>query len=532
MGGVRILNSDYSFAIRSNVPVADFIDLVVSDEPDRPNCLCFLKDCGIVAFEFSSSIENDRNLRKVLNRKIIQLQSDAPELDSVPMSRVLVSYGPVSGLGEVPKETVTIESKNLADGDWYSYLPKTSSEFETLASFSSGLKPETLFTKVAKVGSFDEGKKDRAEIRIRLDDHQEAIAKVELSDVLVVDGPPGSGKTLVLVARARWLALRNPDWRIGIICYNTSLVDYLAKLLEGYANVEVSTFNGFTRSLGFSFTKSEEGTAIRELRKARSKGIDQVFDALLIDEWQDFCPSWVTLCLELLKPNRGGIVFAGDAKQAIYQEQAPSRALVKRNVGKVELLRPYRTTRQILQFVSFLEEDFSTIGCETSLEGEPVNLIHAGSWDEQAEAAVWETNRLIISGERKPEEIGILCTRRSLVGRVKDDLWAKEIPFRLLGSRRDPDESDSENAVCVSTIHAAKGLEFNVVILLGLDAVQSLDQVDEPQKSRIGYVGPTRAKDLLIATFTKSTPMISRLRDCPSELLTELEYPDDFEQDR
>ena len=80
----------------------------------------------------------------------------------------------------------------------------------------------------------------------------------------------------------------------------------------------------------------------------------------------------------------------------------------------------------------------------------------------------------------------------------------------------------SYDAGCVtlSTIHAAKGLEFPVVFLCGMEeGILPLEGADEAEERRLTYVGMTRAAEELVL-LTASTP--SRfLSDLPREALAE-----------
>ena len=64
------------------------------------------------------------------------------------------------------------------------------------------------------------------------------------------------------------------------------------------------------------------------------------------------------------------------------------------------------------------------------------------------------------------------------------------------------DQEDDGDKVTLMTIHAAKGLEFPVVFVIGVNEgvmpisrAKTLDDYEEER--RIGYVALTRAKDLL-----------------------------------
>ncbi len=67
--------------------------------------------------------------------------------------------------------------------------------------------------------------------------------------VRLVRGVAGSGKTLVLTQRARYLAARYPEWRILVLTFNDKLKDSLADSLFRCSNIRVCTFYGLCRQL-------------------------------------------------------------------------------------------------------------------------------------------------------------------------------------------------------------------------------------------------------------------------------------------
>ena len=95
-------------------------------------------------------------------------------------------------------------------------------------------------------------------------------------------------------------------------------------------------------------------------------------------------------------------------------------------------------------------------------------------------------------------------------------------------------KSDKQDAVTLMTLHAAKGLEFKVVFLVGMEeglfphsrALLSKDELEEER--RLAYVGITRAKEKLYLSFarqrlyfgTRTSNMISRfVGEIPEHLL-------------
>ena len=91
------------------------------------------------------------------------------------------------------------------------------------------------------------------------------------------------------------------------------------------------------------------------------------------------------------------------------------------------------------------------------------------------------------------------------------------------------DEAEPEAAVKLMTLHAAKGLEFDTVFIVGLEegllpfsrAQAARDQVEEER--RLCYVGMTRARDQLFLSWARSRQVFGRRESCrPSRFIGEL----------
>lgn len=59
----------------------------------------------------------------------------------------------------------------------------------------------------------------------------------------LLHGVAGSGKTVVLICRARHLLARHPNWRILVVCYNRVLADYLRGVIGAHERLEVLHFH-------------------------------------------------------------------------------------------------------------------------------------------------------------------------------------------------------------------------------------------------------------------------------------------------
>ena len=119
-----------------------------------------------------------------------------------------------------------------------------------------------------------------------------------------------------------------------------------------------------------------------------------------------------------------------------------------------------------------------------------------------------------------------------LARRDPDAALADVIGNLLLMDRLDDDDDDSGNSVHLMTLHAAKGLEFPHVYLVGVEEGllphrQSLEGENLEEERRLAYVGITRAQQSLCMTFAKSRSRYGEIIDTqPSRFLEELKEAD------
>ena len=121
----------------------------------------------------------------------------------------------------------------------------------------------------------------------------------------------------------------------------------------------------------------------------------------------------------------------------------------------------------------------------------------------------------------------------ALVGNTKDfDTLEDFLADSALMSSSD--ESTRDNSVTLMTLHAAKGLEFPVVFIVGMEeglfpSSMSSDEDSIEEERRLAYVGVTRAKKRLFLTFTSVRFLHGKSNvNTPSRFLAELGYQPDF----
>ena len=93
------------------------------------------------------------------------------------------------------------------------------------------------------------------------------------------------------------------------------------------------------------------------------------------------------------------------------------------------------------------------------------------------------------------------------------------------------DEKTSKNSVTLMTLHAAKGLEFPVVFIVGMEeglfpsARGTETEAELEEERRLAYVGITRAMNKLFLTYAKRRNLYGSYNSSmPSRFLSELGY--------
>lgn len=126
-------------------------------------------------------------------------------------------------------------------------------------------------------------------------------------------------------------------------------------------------------------------------------------------------------------------------------------------------------------------------------------------------------------GEERIDNLGVLATNAASY-ELLDEFLADA---SLMSSA---DEATDQNSVTLMTMHAAKGLEFPVVFLVGLEdglfpSSRSDTEESLEEERRLAYVGMTRAMKKLFLTYAMTRFSFGeRNYNIPSRFLTEIGY--------
>jgi len=452
----------------------------------------------------------------------------------------------------------------------------------------------------------------------------------------LVRGVVGSGKTLILLFRAKFISEQNPNWKILILTYNKLLSKYLQEVFKEIGGnpeqVQIVHFHKWCKDLldphGL-FTSpqdsdSQKGLITRILAEEKVEGFDPQFlaeefswikerldykawkdypdplkvkrsgrgrgfgrdekqkrqeiyklflryqehlkqnrmmdwedvpvnvlkgieqgiiephqyHAILIDEAQDFAPSWFRVAFKMVKPETSMLFIAGDGAQRIYRRDFTWKELGLGISAKNShiLTHSYRSTREILEVAIETIRDSKTLVEELRNTGDgliepdkvgndiphgPIPyLLNFSSPEEEYEGIAKEIASLLEQGYA-PKDIVVLQRHKNLIPKTIEAIQRRGIPCKELNSKINIFDS----AIKVGTFHRAKGLEFEIAFVCGLEKFkvnEAIDTNDEKfqslldQERKLLYVGMTRARKILYITYNgngdETSWIINRLR--------------------
>lgn len=379
-----------------------------------------------------------------------------------------------------------------------------------------------------------------------LDEVQARLALRLKSGHQIIKGPPGSGKTLVLVHRCYHLYNYNPRAeRILLTCYNIALIGYLKRLIQerglgiGTDGIEVCHFFELcARILGEPIHYENEESEYYEL--VTQEALESVvsgrsrigpFDAILVDEGQDFDGEMLKVMLNLLRPG-GDLVISLDSYQDLYKRSFSWKSIGIKASGRTRYLkRVYRNTVEIFdstqRFIGEtprIEKQLALLPNDFAFHGDLPELRQFQNLEE-IEAFLTDDMKRCLEGEGyKRSEIAVIYDDK-VYGPSRFAYDNRALPMRILGRLetsgipaawvsqdvRSKEMYDiTTDRVSLISIHSSKGLDFELVYLVGIDHIRPTGATKDAFISLV-YVGMTRAKYRLVIPYVEETELIKRM---------------------
>ena len=325
-----------------------------------------------------------------------------------------------------------------------------------------------------------------------------------------------------------------------------------------------------------------------------------MFSHIIVDEYQDINPAQYRL-LKLLAGDKANVCAVGDSDQAIYAfrgadiENFLNFEKDFKSAKTIALTENYRSTGAILNASgSMIKNNLKRIDKKLSSakeSGSPINIVSMPDERAEGEFIVKEIEERMgctshynlyakgantaCDGSYSFSDFAVIFRTNAQAKAIEEAFMESGIPYQVIGRKNLRQRKEIEdtisymksiinpsieigkeqeetllteddffdpkaNAVTLMTLHMAKGLEFRVVFIAGVEEglmpyTNNKDNVDIEEERRLFYVGMTRAKDELFLIHARNRLLYGQrlnqspapfLKEIPKELIKSTTIPD------
>ena len=294
------------------------------------------------------------------------------------------------------------------------------------------------------------------------------------------------------------------------------------------------------------------------------------FDHMLIDEYQDVNSTQIRL-IDIL--NSENLFSVGDPRQSIYGWRGSDIKYILNFEEKytgcdiITLTKNYRSTKSIVNLINESIRNMGFADLESDSVGKKdIQLLKLESEDAEFEFVIKE----ITKSKLPRNEIFVLARTNRQLNELSQLMKLKKIKHIVRSDEMKRSVLAGDNEVTLATIHAIKGMEAELVFVMGctsfnfpckgsehpvIDMVKVDEYDKEEEERRLFYVAMSRAKTNLYFTYSgkkptyfitdsmnnmigekkaaskknfnlsKSNDVVTRLKEWRSNLSKELEIP-------
>ncbi|MDC6350464.1 hypothetical protein PP178_02795 [Zeaxanthinibacter sp. PT1] len=334
-------------------------------------------------------------------------------------------------------------------------------------------------------------------------------------------GNAGTGKTVLIIARAQYLAERIPNCNILITYHSSSLDGVFRHLAEKYP-LQIKT----QRIIQFCYHKIK-GDSVEDKDWSRYKKecleilqedelhpLRGFYDFVMVDEGQDFCADLGEI-IDLITKGQNhkdkNVLVAFDNKQAINEKEAVDtvKTFAGKQRGRVKILDDsFRSPKEItIRAQRLIEEEIQ------SVRSVPDAFIHR-EVNSFADVMI-EVDKLItklLSSDRFPVEkkdIAIIYPSLGVMHhRVDKEIKKLSHPYQK-HHRKQIIRPDTPSIKVLSSSYC-KGLDFKVVFLIYFDEItEHGEEVIHKKAKHHLYVALTRALHYVVAVTSKRSDLMN-----------------------
>ena len=397
--------------------------------------------------------------------------------------------------------------------------------------------------------------------KILLDDEQYKIVICNNNNNIRIIAAAGSGKTTTIICRIKYLLdnFTTPD-KILLLTFNVDscreLINRINDLFGFPINIEIRTIDAFCSKIANLYS-NDFGKRIHSLVELSNEGekilskypqiIYPKYEYVFFDEFQDVNESQFNI-LKIFADTGSKLTVIGDDNQNIYQWRGSNNYYII-NIDKIipnfvtySILTNYRSNENIINAANLsIKHNINKVekvmkpcvnnqNIITNFTIKKPTLIMFPTINSEIDFICNKIKEYKTILNCSYHDFAILSRTNLYLKRVETQLQKNNLPYVTLIS--DKKNSDFKPAIkneniIISTIHKAKGLEWQVVFLVGLSDKYFPSHINNGLKNveeerRLFYVALTRPKNFLyIVGNTKDEHPISRFI---KEILPSIDY--------
>ena len=339
-----------------------------------------------------------------------------------------------------------------------------------------------------------------------LDDDQKNIIDIPLNKNALIKGPPGSGKTNLLLLRANQLFLSGYK-NILILVFTRTLKEFIVAGANQYSfspNKVMTSIKWMKNILEENDERIERNQNFENFRLhlvenlyslIKEDKIGYEYEAILIDEAQDFLPKEIQIFHKISKR----IFAVADSRQKVYRGEDPIQT-IERIVDQTHTLKyHYRNGLKICEFADCLakkEKNYNKLQSTANYNEEEnpssVDIFQCSSMDDECKKIF---DRIELQLKTFPNElIGVVCPRKSELVQIWDYVKNTPLKSKILLQTNENEYSRIEDGkpIVLCTVNSSKGLEFRAIHIAGCEYLKRF-----AAQRNMSFMGATRAKTSL-----------------------------------
>lgn len=315
---------------------------------------------------------------------------------------------------------------------------------------------------------------------VKLEQSQiELFQSVASNQHILVSGPAGSGKTLLAKTVAQdWL---NEGKRVLLMCYNRTLANKLRYEFDRNANqIEVTTFHSLARKVITAYypdwwsaqDSSAEGFWALELPAKLEECLpyyQERYDALIVDEGQDFKEFWYELIFGLIPSEGRRLIFLDEMQNIFGHFTSLPRS---EEFTRFHLRKNCRNSKSIVSYLSEITHE-EIVAFEDSPLGSEVVEVVFNSAEDTRDYLDQELKTLFKVGGLDSSQVLLLLNQKKSDSCLKDASVLGGFALVALDNKG----RFRHDVIHYSNISTFKGLEADVVFLVGVSQDVSIAQL-------------------------------------------------------